>query len=148
MDNVTVQRNAFVFCRYSVALLVWAALVLKSAWLLGLVLAILAVSAVVTVRWAPMVWLYTVTAGRFIESPPVVLDIKAMRVAHGLGALLALISLSLVLRGSPFAWYFVAFFALMKSLSALGFCPAYKLYGCMSAGGCCAVSRKLSGGER
>lgn len=140
MENVTVQQNAFVFCRYSVAILIWLALLFQSVYVLAVVLLILALSALVKVHRAPMVLLYTHTFGRFIASKDVVLDVRAMRFAHTLGAVLALVSVSLVLRESPFAWWFVAGFALLKTMSALGFCPAYKLYGCATSGGCCALT--------
>ncbi|MHB1342173.1 MAG: DUF4395 family protein [Coriobacteriia bacterium] len=145
MENVTVQRNAFLFCRYSVAILVWVALFVGGVriYLLGAVFVIMALSALLKVHRAPMVWLYTKTLGRFIKSKDVVLDVRAMRVAHGLGALLALISMSLVWRDHPFAVYVVAGFALLKSASAVGLCPAYKLYGCVTkGGGCCALTGK------
>lgn len=142
MENVTLQENAFIFCRYTVALMVWAALIFKSAYLLVAVLVILVLSALLKVHRAPLVWLYTVTLGRVIKSKDVVLDVRGMRVAHTLGAALALASLSLVLRDSPIAWYFVGGFALLKAASAVGLCPAYKLYGCMVKGGCCALTGK------
>lgn len=143
MENVTIQNNAFVFCRYSIATLIWLALILHSLWLLVLTLLILALSALLRVRRAPMVWLYTNTLGRFIPSRPVVLDVSAMRFAHALGALLSLISIALVVWHSPAAWYFVAAFAVLKSVSALGFCPASKLYGCViKGGGCCALAAR------
>lgn len=142
MANVTIQRNAFLFCRYGVALMVWAALIFRNVYLLAAAFVILALSAALTVRWAPMVWLYTVTLGRVIPSKDVVLDIKAMRVAHTAGAVLALVCLALIYHESPIAWWVVGAFALLKTASAVGVCPAYKLYGCLSAGGCCALSGK------
>ena len=142
MENVTVQRNAFIFCRYTVAILVWSALIFRSVYLLGAALLILTASALLKVQRAPLVWLYTHTLGRFIKSEDVVLDVRAMRVAHALGAVLALMSISFVLWDRPFAWYFVAAFALLKTASAVGVCPAYKLYGCAVKGGCCALTGK------
>lgn len=145
MENVTVQRNAFIFCRYSVAVLVWAALFFPGirAYLLGATLAILVLSALLKVHRAPLVWFYTQTLGRFIKSPDVVLDVRGMRIAHMLGAVLALVALSLAMRDSPLAVYFVGGFALLKTASAVGLCPAYKLYGCvMKGGGCCALTGK------
>lgn len=142
MANVTIQRNAFLFCRYSVALMVWAALVLRSVYLVAAVFVILALSAALTVRRAPMVWLYTQTLGRLIPSADEVLDVRAMRTAHALGAVLALVCLALVYQGTPIAWWVVGAFALLKTASAVGVCPAYKLYGCMAKGGCCAMTSK------
>jgi len=143
MGNVTIQDNAFVFCRYSIAILVWLALLLKSLGLLVVVLVILALSALLKVRRAPMVWLWTNTLGRVIPSKDVVLDVDAMRFAHTLGTVLAAVSVVLVWWGSPGAWYFVLAFAALKTVSAFGFCPASKLYGCViKGGGCCALTGK------
>ena len=143
-----VQRNAFVFCRYSVAILIWVALFLQNIYVLAAVFVILALSALLKVHRAPMIWIYTNTLGRLITSPEVVLNVKAMRFAHTSGAVLALVSLALVYHGNPFAWLFVGLFAALKTLSALGFCPAYKLYGCVSAGGCCALTGKNAATEK
>ena len=142
VDSAIVQRNAFVFCRYSVAAMVWAALLLHSAWVLGAVFVILALSAALKVQNSPMVWLYTGTLGRRIPSEEVILGVNAMRFAHTMGAVLALVALALIAAGSPLAWPFVAVFAVLKTTSALGWCPAYKVYGCMAKGGCCALSGK------
>lgn len=143
MSSVTVQDNAFIFCRYSIAVMIWLALIFESIWLLVAVLAILALSALVTVRRAPMIWLWTNTLGRIIPSKDVVLDVDAMRFAHSLGSVLALVSVALVWRGNAIAWWFVAAFGVLKTVSALGFCPASKLYGCVvKEGGCCALTGK------
>lgn len=142
MDYAIVQRNAFVFCRYSVAALIWVALLLQSIEVLLAVFVILALSALLTVRRAPMIVLWTTTLGHAFPSEEDVLDIKAMRFAHGMGAMMALIGLSMVWHANPFAWYFVGAFAVLKTTSALGWCPAYKLWGCLSKGGCCALTGK------
>lgn len=142
MDYAIVPKNAFVFCRYSVAALVWAALLLQNVWILAAVFVILTASAILTVRRAPMIVLWNSTLGHALPSEEDVLNIKAMRFAHGMGAMMALIGLSLVFHGNPFAWWFVGLFAVLKTTSALGWCPAYKLWGCLSEGGCCALTGK------
>jgi len=143
MDNVTVQNNAFLFCRYSIAVLVWLALILQSIWLLALALVILGLSAWLKVPRAPMIWIWTNTLGRVVPSREVVLDVKAMRFAHTIGTAMAAISIALVALNVPGAWWFVGAFALLKTVSALGFCPASKLYGCViKGGGCCAIAAK------
>jgi hypothetical protein len=142
MENVTIQNNAFLFCRYGVAVLIWVALLLQSVYVLWAVFAILALSALLKVERAPMVWSYTNTLGRFVASKDVILDVRAMRFAHTSGAVLAAVALVLVTLHSPLAWPFVGVFALLKTVSALGFCPAYKIYGCAAKGGCCALTGK------
>jgi hypothetical protein len=77
----------------------------------------------------------------------VVLDIKGMRFAHTLGAVFALVCLSMVYREAPGAWTAVTLFAVLKTLSAVGLCPAYKLHGCLGRGGCCAITGKRQSAE-
>jgi len=142
MNYAIIQRNAFIFCRYSVAVMIWGALLLQNIWVLLAVFVILALSALLTVRRAPMILLWTWTLGRIFPSEEDVLDVRAMRFAHGMGAMMALIGVSLVWHGNPLAWIFVGAFAVLKTTSALGWCPAYKLWGCLSQGGCCALTGK------
>jgi len=137
MDHAIVQRNAFVFCRYSVAALIWVAFALQNIWVLLAVFLVLLASALLTVRRAPMILLWTWTLGRIIPSPDEALDIAAMRFAHGMGATLAFIGLAMAWHGNPAAWWFVALFGMLKTVSALGWCPAHKLYACLIKGGGC-----------
>lgn len=142
MDCAIVQKKAFAFCRYSVTVLVWVAFALlvarmplASAAVLATVFLIMASSAALTVRRAPMILLWTHTFGRFVPSEDVVLDIRAMRFSHVLASILALVAAVWVGDQRPGAWVFVLFFALLKTFSAVGFCPAYKLWGCVMSGG-------------
>jgi hypothetical protein len=148
MENVVIQDNAFVFCRYTIAGLIWLALLLHSLWLLVLVFVVLAASALLKVNRAPMVVLWTSTLGRVVRSRETVLDVRAMRFAHSMGSALAAVSIVLVALGVPFAWWFVAAFAALKTLSALGFCPAYKIWGCAIQGGCCALTSRRPAAQK
>jgi len=58
-----------------------------------------------------------------------VLDINGMRFAHGMGAMLALIGRRCVAR-QPVRVVVRGCVAILKTTSALGWCPAYK---CMAA---------------
>lgn len=143
MTNVIVQKNAFAFCRYSLALLVWAALIFRSVWPLVAVFVILVLSAALTVRHSPLLWLYTQTLGKLVPSADTVLDVRGMRMSHTLGAVLAAICIALVWHDRPSAWYAVAAFGVLKTISAAWACPAYRLYGCVrSGGGCCGLAGK------
>lgn len=142
MDNVIVQEKAFAFCRYSMTVLVWLAFGLliagfrvPSAVVPAAVCLIMAASAALTVRRAPMILLWTHTLGRAVASEEVVLNVRAMRFSHVLASILALIATVWVFDQRPGAWLFVLLFALLKTFSAVGFCPAYKLYGCVAGGG-------------
>ena len=139
-----VKSAEFLFCRIGVMLLVWAALIFRSKDLVLLSFVILLLSAIFTVRYAPMILIWRYTFGVFFNSNDELLNVKAMRFAHSLGTVLAGICLWFLYFGNQtVGWGFVAFFAIMKTISAFGFCPASKVYVCMSNGTCCAFSRKM-----
>ncbi len=140
---VSIQSAAFVFCRYSIAILIWLALILRLKWLVVLVFLILAASAILTVGRAPMIMLYKYTLGKIFPSKYEMLDAKAMRFAHTLGSVLALLCIIfLYFVNDRVGWIIVFAFAILKSVSALGFCPASKLYSCALSGGCCALTKR------
>jgi len=140
----SVKSAEFAFCRYVVALLVWAALIFRIKWIILLVFFILLLSAIFSVKYAPLIVLWRYTFGTMFKSKDEVLNVRAMRFAHSLGTILAGICLLFLYFGNQMVgWGFVAFFAIMKTISALGFCPASKVYVCMSNGTCCAFSRKV-----
>ena len=139
----SIKTAEFAFCRYFVALLVWLAIILNSRGIIVVVFLILLLSAILTVRYAPMILLWRYTFGRLIKSKDEVLNVKAMRFAHSLGSIISGICVILLYLGNPaIGWGFVWFLAIMKTISALGFCPASKVYVCMSNGGCCALTKK------
>jgi hypothetical protein len=147
MDNsyqtAAVPKAAFFFCRYSMALMAWLAFLLKAKSLMVAVFVILALSALLTIRRAPLIVLYTWTLNRLFPSPAEELSVRSMRFAHTLGAVLALICLLfLYLLNERTGWGLTLLFCLIKSLSAFGLCPAYKLHGCMTSGTCCAFLKK------
>lgn len=140
---VTVSKGAFAFCRYTVMVLVWAGFFLKIKLLVVLALAILVLSALLTVGHSPLIVLYNLTLGRFVKSSDVELDLNGMRFAHILGSVLALICVAFLY--SPLeraGWRLTFVLALLKTISAIGLCPAYKLFGCMTSGTCCPFLRK------
>ena len=137
-----VTRNELMFCRIGVAVIVWAAAILKSYELLGLAGAILGLSAILTVRRAPMILLYRYTFGFIWPGEPELVETCAYRFAHTLGFCMAVVAW--LLTYTFVGWWFAVSFAVLKSVSAGGYCPATKLYGCMKAGGCCALTRKKS----
>ncbi len=139
-----IKSTEFLFCRIGVMILVWVALIVKSKELILLSFVILLLSALFTVKYAPMILIWRYTFGLFIKSKDEILNVKAMRFAHSLGTIIAGICVLLLYFGNQtVGWGFVLFFAVMKTISALGFCPASKVYVCMSNGTCCAFSRKM-----
>jgi hypothetical protein len=140
---VPVPRAAFVFCRYAVAAMVWAGLLLRAKWLIVATLVVLALSAALGVARAPLVWIYRMTVERLFPSAPEDLNPRAMRFAHAFGSLFAAVCVVVLYAISePWGWRLVFLFAILKTISAVGVCPATKLYGCMTSGTCCAILRK------
>jgi hypothetical protein len=142
-EYAAVPQAAFFFCRYSIAVLVWVAFFLKAKALLAAVFVILVLSALLTIRRAPLIVLYTQTIHRLFPSREEELRVRSMRFAHTLGAALAFICL-LFLYGlsEPIGWGLTLFLCVIKTISALGLCPAYKLHACITGGSCCAFLKK------
>lgn len=140
----SIESAGFAFCRYGVAILVWVAFIFRIKWLVGLVFVILLLSALLTVKYAPMIVIWRYTFGKLFKSRTEILNVKAMRFAHSLGTVISGICLLFLYFGSPLVgWIILGFLAVMKTISAFGFCPASKVYVCMSNGSCCAFSRKV-----
>jgi protein-S-isoprenylcysteine O-methyltransferase Ste14 len=137
-----VPKPAFAFCRISLTGLLWLALAFNCVGLVAAVFAILALSVLLKVQRSPIIQLYQQTVLRFMPTWHYeLLDVPAMRFAHGLGALLALAVTVTMLAAPAAGWYCLLAFCLLKTTAALGFCPASKLFVCMRNGGCCALTR-------
>jgi len=140
---VSVQSAAFIFCRYTIAILIWIAFFSKEKSLILLVFAILLFSAILTVKRAPLIMLYTYTIGKIFKSKTEMLEVKSMRFAHILGTILSLICIIfLYWVNDKVGWILVIVFAVLKTISAFGYCPASKMYSCMMSGGCCALTKR------
>jgi hypothetical protein len=138
---VSVSNGAFIFCRTSLAALLWISFIFQLKWLLIIVFLIFIFSAILKVRRAPMILFYTYTFNRILPSKKVMLDENAMRFVHFLGASMAFIALLFIyIIYAPIGWGFLFFFAILKTVSAFGYCPASKLYSCaLSGGSCCSI---------
>lgn len=137
---VALPKAAFAFCRWTLAAALWAALLLRQPWLVAVTAVVLGVSALLGVGRAPLVVLWKITLHRVAPTDDVILNEYAMRFAHVLGALLAAGTYALLLLAPPVGRAGLILFVAVKTISALGFCPAGKLYECVtSRGGCCRV---------
>ena len=145
MKPVTVPSHAFVFCRYTISIVVWLAWLLHSAWWLAATALLLGLSATLKVGRAPLILFYSKTVLRFRKSDDEIVDETAMRFAHILGTVLALACLGTVWLNPRIGWRLTFLFALLKTVSALGFCPASKLFTCAANTTCCPVTKKLLG---
>jgi protein-S-isoprenylcysteine O-methyltransferase Ste14 len=137
-----IPRPAFAFCRISLTVMLWLALWLNSAWLVAAVFSILLLSVILKVQRSPMIQLCQQTVLRLFPARHFeFLDVPAMRFAHGMGAMMALAVILTMLAAPQAGWYCLLALCILKTTSALGFCPASKLFVCMRNGGCCALTR-------
>jgi hypothetical protein len=135
---VSVSKASFAFCRYSVAIMVWLSFFLKSELLLGFVLLIFLLNVGLRVKRAPLIRLYDLTINRIKKSPEILVNEYSLLFAHTLAAFLSALCLVMVLTvHNDRIWYAVLAFALLKTVSALGFCPASRLYECVLGDNCC-----------
>ncbi|HEY3418782.1 MAG TPA: DUF4395 family protein [Armatimonadota bacterium] len=143
---VSVSKGAFAFCRYSLMVLVWVAFFLRSKELVVLAAVIMALSALLTVRRAPMIVLYNITLEKLFPSGTAVLDEYGMRFAHTFAAIMLGAAAGFAYAGLPHVGGGILFFvAIAKTVSAFGFCPASKAYTCLSRGGsCCGIMKSAS----
>jgi hypothetical protein len=139
---VSISNGAFAFCRYTVAVIFWVALILGSRELVLAGFVILVLSALLKVRKAPLIVLYTATVEKLFPSDQVIVDEKGIRFAHIVGAVVSGLCLLLLYftKGNA-GWIMTGFLALLKTSAALGFCSALKLYNCMNSGSCCRVGK-------
>lgn len=139
---VTISKAAFAFCRLGLTCLVWISLVFHSKPVMPVVFAVLLLSAILKVQRAPMIVLYDRTFGRMISSQEEIVNEYAMRFAHIMGSVFSLACIILLyFVDEKIGWAAVFLFALLKSVSAFGFCPATKLYECSASGSCCAFAK-------
>lgn len=141
---VSISTSSFAFCRYTVAALVWLALIFTQKWLLLLVFAIMVFSWLLKIEKAPLIVLCKVTYDRWIKPQRVMVDEGGLRFAHLMGALMSLMAFLLwVYIPGDIGWYFTLFLAVMKTSAAVGRCSALKLYNCMQSGDCCRIGRYM-----
>jgi hypothetical protein len=139
---VEVPYAAYAFCRWLLALLLWAAFLFRLPLLVALAACLLALSALLGVKRAPLIVLYRCTLHRLLPSRDVVLDEHAMRFAHTLGTLLTATCFALLLLAPRAGRAMLACVVVAKTVGALGFCPGAKLYECLISGsGCCGMVR-------
>lgn len=143
---VEVPNGSFNFCKYTISLLLWCSLILQNKVLVSVCFAVLVLSALLRVKNAPLVFLYTHTLDRVFKSKPIILDENAVWFAHTVGAVISGAALVLLYFIHPFTgWVITGILAVLKTSGALGFCGAMKLYGCLNNpnGKCCRVGKKI-----
>lgn len=141
---VTISKGAFVFCRYTIAIILWVALILQAKVLVVVCFLIFLLSYILKVKRAPLIVLYTYTIDMMFPSSKELLDEKGIRFAHLIGAVVSgLCCLLLYYVNSPAGWVLTVLLAILNTSAAFGFCSALKLYNCMAGGSCCRVGRAV-----
>lgn len=141
---VAISKGAFAFCRYTIAIMLWVALLFQIKVLVVICFLILLLSFILKVQRAPLIVLYTYTIDKIISSSKELVDEKGIRFAHLVGAVMSgLCCLLLYCVYSPAGWVLTFLLAILNTSAAFGFCSALKLYGCMTGGNCCRVGRMI-----
>ena len=143
---VTVPHGAFNFCKYTMALIFWLSLIFHNKLLVLVGFLVLLLSALLKVKNAPLVFLYTYTIEKMFPSKKEILDEKAVSFAHIVGAAMSGMALLFLYFIHPFTgWIIIGVLAFLKTSASFGFCGAMKLYGCLNNpnGQCCRVGKKV-----
>ena len=141
--DVFISINSFRFCRYTMSILVWLCFFLRLNELMAVVFFLFIASAILTVKNAPLIRFYDMISKylKFLKGKETVLQTDSIRFAHILGAVFSGICLVLLYTRVSFAWNFILVFAILKSISAVGFCPGEKIYRCINSNNCCKLTR-------
>ena len=138
-EGVIVSHRGFLFCKWTVAAALIAALIFRLEWVVVACAAILLFNAAGGIGRAPLLMLGGALFSLFPGDRSRALDPREMRFTHiAGGAALALSSTLIYLepwRGA--GWTLLTYIAVFKALGAMGFCGATCLYRSMFAGGSC-----------
>ena len=143
---VTLQSGAFNFCKYTIAIIFWLALIFQNKALVLVGFVILVIAAILKVKKSPLVFFYTHTFERLFPTKNIVIDENSVFFAHKIGAIISGIALVFLYFISPFIGFIITgILAVLKTSGALGFCGAMKLYSCLNNpnGKCCRVGNKV-----
>lgn len=141
--DVFVSKAGFAVCRYGVAGLVWYSVIDKTPYGLVAAFFVLSISALFGVEKSPLI-LLTQAIEKVLkkESSKVPLFRKGIRFAHTAGTTISVIALLVWYFSSTAGWIVTICFALLKSVSAIGLCPAERLYRCATSDSCCTFMKK------
>jgi hypothetical protein len=143
---VEISNSAFNFCKYGIASILWLSIIIQSKSLVFIGFAILLLSAILKVRRAPLILLYTFTIDKLTRPKRIVIDEGAVRFAHIVGAIFSGVALIFLYYINPLiGWIITGLLALLKTSGAMGYCGAMKLYSCLNNpnGQCCRVGKKV-----
>ncbi|HEY8890978.1 MAG TPA: DUF4395 family protein [Clostridium sp.] len=144
---VLVPHAAFNFCKYIMATIFWLSLIFQNKLLVVVGFFILLLSALLKVKNAPLVFIYTYTIDKIFPSKSEILDEKAVCFAHIVGTIVSGIALLFLYFIHPLTgWILTGVLAVLKTSASFGFCGAMKLYTCLNNpnGQCCRVGKKIN----
>lgn len=141
--DVFISKAGFAVCRYGVAGFVWYSVIDKTPYGVLAAFFILGISALLGVAISPLI-LLTVAVEKILkkESPKVPLFRKGIRFAHIAGTILSGSALLAWYFNPTTGWIITICFALLKSVSAIGLCPAERLYRCATSDSCCTFMKR------
>ena len=130
MKTVEVNIFGLTFCRIMTVLLLLLALVLRNTWVVLCVCVLMAIPAVLSVRFSPFLLAYDAVLARYLGRRDRVVEVAPLRFAQGLGAcLLAVAVLCLLVFHRPrTGWILAGSVLLTTSSGAAGFCVGEHLY--------------------
>lgn len=145
IDMVRTKKQSLSFCKYTIAGLLWLAVITDSISLVYLVFAILLVSALVGVQKAPLVVLFNLTFARWLKTEEVYINRYSMRFAHFFGAGFCVLILVTHYTLAPLVpLVLTGILAVLQTVASFGYCSAQKLYECVVCNSnCCRVGKKV-----
>lgn len=145
IEMVRVNRQSVAFCKYTIAGLLWLAVLLSNIYLVGLVFLILLVSGFAGVQRAPLVALFDRTGARWMKVEEVYINRYSMQFAHFFGAGFCVLIFLAYGFLPPAVWLVLAVvLALLQTIASFGYCSAQKLYECVVCNSnCCRFGKKV-----
>ena len=125
---ISINSGSFVFCRYSIALLLCLACIFKIKVLVLIVFIIFVSSAILKIKNAPLIFISTFFFEKILKIKNQIIDENDMFFIHTMASLFSAFCLSfLYVFDEKIGWYITIVFSIMKIISAIGFCPAKKI---------------------
>jgi hypothetical protein len=145
IEMVRTKKQSVTFCKYTIAGLLWASIILNSTSLVYLVLFILLISALTGIQKAPLVTLFNHTVAKRISTEDIYINKYSMRFAHYFGAGFCVLILASHYLFPPIITLFLTIIlAILQTIASFGYCSAQKLYECVVCNSnCCRVGKKV-----
>ena len=107
LKPVTISNSAFNFCKYTMAIILWFSVILKSELLLAIAFIVLIISAIAKVEKSPLVLFYNNTFDKIFKYKEIIIEENAICFAHTVGAVFSGVALILIQFLSPVSgWIF------------------------------------------